>query len=223
MNELISAIATGITAFTATNIDDIVILMLFFSQVNATFRPRHVVIGQYLGVGALIVASLVGFFGSLIVPKPWIGLLGLLPIFIGIYQLVNQADDEGQVQAVSGELNYVGAKSPIILALSSLFSPQTYHVAAVSFANGGDNIGIYVPLFASSNPANLGIILVIFFLLIGVWCYVTYRLAHHPAVAHVLVNRAEKIVPFVLIGLGIFILIECGTYQLLPAFQSSHV
>jgi cadmium resistance transport/sequestration family protein len=218
MSWFTGAIIAGITSFIATNIDDIVILMLFFAQVNSTFRPRHIIVGQYLGFGALIAASFVGFFGGLIVPKAWIGLLGLLPIVIGISHLVNQEKDEGQVQAVSGELNYSGAKLPVVSTLASLLSPQTYQVAAVTVANGGDNIGIYVPLFASSNLASLGVILVIFFLLIGVWCYIAYQLTCYPVVAHAITGRANRIVPFVLISLGIFILIECGTYQLLPPY-----
>ena len=50
MNELLTAISTGMTAFTATNLDDILILLLFFSQVNAVFRRRHIVFGQFLGL-----------------------------------------------------------------------------------------------------------------------------------------------------------------------------
>jgi len=84
MNWLAKAIIAAIASFAATNIDDIVILMLFFAQVNSTFRPQHIAIGQYLGFTALIIASLPGFFGGLIVPKAVIGLLGLLPIAIGI-------------------------------------------------------------------------------------------------------------------------------------------
>lgn len=217
-----SALIAGTVSYVATNIDDIVILTLFFAQVNATFRPRHVVIGQYLGYGALVAACLLpAFFGGLIVPRAWIGLLGLLPIAIGIYQLVNQEEDEGQVQAVSDESNYLGAKLPVMSAFVGLFSAQTYRVAAVTFANGGDNFGVYVPLFAGSNLASLGVILVVYFLLTGVWCYVTYQLTRQPAVADVLARYASRIVPFVLIGLGIFILIECGTYQLLPPLQFS--
>jgi len=62
MNELVAAIGTGVTAFTATNIDDIVILLLFFSQVNASFRRHHIVVGQYLGFTVLVIFSLPGFF-----------------------------------------------------------------------------------------------------------------------------------------------------------------
>ena len=213
------AIIAAITSFAATNIDDIVILMLFFAQVNSTFRRRHIVVGQYLGFTVLILASLPGFFGGLIVPKAWIGILGLVPIAIGVSRLVNRDKDEQDVQAVSGEFNPSRANTSVLSILGSLLNPQTFNVAAVTFANGGDNIGIYVPLFASSDLASLGVILTVFFLLIGVWCYIAYRLTRQPAVAHVLTRYGKAIVPFVLIGLGVFILIESGTYQLLPSFQ----
>lgn len=221
MNWLLIAITTGVTAFAATNIDDIVILMLFFAQVDATFRRRHIVIGQYLGFTALIGASLPGFFGGLIVPKTWIGLLGLIPIAIGISHLANRKKDEQEVQAVSGDFNRDRANTSRVSTLASLLSPLTYNVAAVTFANGGDNIGIYVPLFASSNLASLGVIIGVFYLLIAVWCYVAYLLTRQPAVAHVLSRYGKAIVPFVLIGLGIYILIESGTYRLLPNVASA--
>ncbi len=220
MSWLAGAIITGITAFAATNIDDIVILMLFFAQVNATFRRRHIIAGQYLGFTVLIIASLPGFFGGLIVPRAWIGLLGLVPIAIGISQLVNREKHADEVQAVSDGFERSSANTPILSSLTSILSPQTYNVAAVTLANGGDNIGIYVPLFASSDFATLGVILSVFFLLVGVWCYVANQLTRLPAVAHVLTRYGKALVPFVLIGLGVFILFESGTYRLLPLFQS---
>lgn len=144
MNELITVIPTGFTAFTATNLDDVFILMLFFSQVNATFRRRHIVLGQYLGFGTLVLISLPGFFGSLIVPQDWVGMLGILPIAIGISRLLNRDDASADDTA---------PEQPENSTLSSLLSPQTYSVAAVTFANGGDNIGIYVPLSAQEGKA----------------------------------------------------------------------
>jgi len=217
MSELISAIFAGVTAFIATNLDDLVILMLFFAQINAVFRPKHIVVGQYLGFGALILASLPGFFGGLIVPKPWIGLLGLVPIAIGLYQLIHP-EDENEVQTVANDFQST-IKLPILSALG-LLAPQSYQVAAVTIANGGDNIGIYVPLFAASSAASLRVILGVFFVLVGVWCYVAYQLARHPIVARVLTRYGAAIVPFVLIGVGIFILIDSETYRLLITLQS---
>lgn len=219
MGWVTQTIITGITAFVATNIDDIVILTIFFAQVNATFRPKHIILGQYLGFTVLILASLPGFLGGLIIPKAWIGLLGFLPIVIGVHQLINRDEDEPQVQTVSCELNRSKKQRSLMSLLASLLTAQTYSVAAVTLANGGDNIGIYVPLFASSDLARLGILLSVFYLMIGVWCYVAYRLTRQPTVAHVLTRYGHRIVPFVLIGLGIFILLESETYQLLPQFQ----
>lgn len=216
MSELISAIFAGVTAFIATNLDDLVILMLFFAQTNAVFRPKHIVVGQYLGFGALILASLPGFFGGLMVPKPWIGLLGLIPIAIGLYQLIHQEADKDQVQTIANGFQSK-IKLPILSALG-LLAPQSYQVAAVTISNGGDNIGIYVPLFTASSAASLRVILGVFFVMVGVWCYGAYQLARHPIVARVLTRYGAAIVPFVLIGLGIFILIDSETYKLLTTY-----
>jgi cadmium resistance transport/sequestration family protein len=212
MSWLISTIVTGVTAFVATNIDDIVILMLLFTQTNASFHRKHIVAGQYLGFSALLLASLPGFFGGLVVPKAWLGLLGVVPIAIGISHLINP-DQEQDLQAVP--TSFSSTKVPIV---TGLFTPQIYHVAAITIANGGDNIGIYVPLFANTNLVGLGVLLAVFFTLIAVWCYIAFQLTRHPRIAPILTRYGKRAVPFVLIALGIFILIESHTYQLLPWF-----
>ena len=219
MTWIAAAIIAGVTSFAATNIDDIVISMLFFAQVNVTFRPRHIVVGKYLGFTALIAASLPGFFGGLIVPKAIIGLLGLVPIAIGISHLVKTENDRDELQAVSGEFK-CQSNSSAVSKLANLFNAQTLNVAAVTVANGGDNIGIYLPLFASNDLPSLAVILAVFSVMVGVWSYVAYRLTRQRAIAKILTRYTQAIVPFVLIGLGIFILIESGTYRLLPLFQS---
>ena len=81
MTDFFSLIGIRISAFVATNIDDIFVLMLFFS--NPKFRMRQVVIGQYLGIGLLVVISTIGSLIALVVPQYIIGLLGLIPISIG--------------------------------------------------------------------------------------------------------------------------------------------
>jgi cadmium resistance transport/sequestration family protein len=204
MNGLITAVSTGFTAFTATNLDDILILMLFFSQVNATFRKRHIIAGQYLGFAALVLASLPSFFGSLLLPRPCIGLLGLVPIAIGISRLVNSNEDN----------DTDSEETPTPSAwFNSFVSPQAYSVAAVTFANGGDNIGIYMPLFASCTWQSLAIILSVFFSLVGVWCLAAYKLTQVPTIADNLTRYGSHLVPFVLISLGVLILVDSRTLE----------
>jgi cadmium resistance transport/sequestration family protein len=212
LNWFLTVAIASISSFVATNIDDIIILMLFFSRVDNKLRPRHIIVGQYLGFTALIIASLPGLIGGLIIPKAWIGLLGLVPIAIGVKELLSREEEEETVQTVSPQ-------SAIASLLSKLLSTQTYNVAAITVANGGDNIGIYVPLFASGNLLSFGITIGIFYLLIGVWCFIAYLLTRQPTIAKLLSRYGHAIVPFVLIGIGLFILIESKTYQLLFLFQ----
>jgi cadmium resistance transport/sequestration family protein len=215
MSEISTALTGALIAFVATNIDDIIILLLFFSQVDANLRRQHIVFGQYLGFTFLIVASLPGYFGGLIVPREWIGFLGLLPIAIGIKQLMNREKDTTQVQTVNSDIENASASNPIASFLFSILNPQTYKVAAVTVANGGDNISIYIPLFAGSKLASLAVTLAVFFFMVGVWCAIAYLLTRQPTIAYVLTRYGDRVVPFVLIGLGVLIMYERGTFGLI--------
>ncbi len=213
MSGLVTAITTGITAFSVTNIDDIVILTLLFSQINKTFRSRHIVAGQYLGFATLILASLPGFLGGLIIPQDWIRLLGLMPIVIGVNSLLKREENSPEEAEEETE-----PSCPSIIA--SFLSPQTCNVAAIAFANGSDNISVYVPLFANSELDGLLVILSVFFSLVGVWCYTAYKLTYLPTIAHFLTENGNTFVPCILIGLGIFIVTENVTWTLLSVVSS---
>jgi len=207
MNELITAISTGVVAFISTNIDDIAILLLFFSQINSHFRPQHIFFGQYLGFIVLVALSLSGLFGGFVLGANWIGLLGLIPIAIGLSSLINHEDDSIE--------ELVEETLPASEELATSFiSPQTYTVAAVTIANGGDNVSVYIPLFASSNLTSFWIIIGVFFLLLGVLCYIAYRLTNQPAIAHTLTHYINHLVPFILIGLGTFIVLKTEALSL---------
>ncbi|AFZ24902.1 putative permease, cadmium resistance protein [Cylindrospermum stagnale PCC 7417] len=216
MRDLGTAFSEGIIAFAATNIDDLIILLLFFSQIDANFRRRHIFIGQYLGFATIIIASLPGYFGGLIIQRELIGLLGLLPIAIGIKQLLHRKPENTEVQTVTTDFKQSSHPNPILSFILSILHPQTYKVAAVTLANGGDNIGIYIPLFAGHDLTSLGVILSVFFFMVGVWCAIAYLLTRQPSIANVLSRYGKAVVPFVLIGLGLFIMYERGTFNLLP-------
>ncbi|MCC5639236.1 cadmium resistance transporter [Nostoc sp. CHAB 5844] len=213
MNELITTISTGVVAFIATNIDDIVILLLFFSQINANFRPQHIFLGQYLGFIVLIIFSLSGLFGGFVLGANWIGLLGLIPIAIGISSLINP-EDEATEEFVADNIPSSGESS------ASFLAPQIYSVAAVTIANGSDNISVYIPLFASSKLASFWVIIGVFFFLLGVFCYTAYKLTHQKAIAEILTRYISYLVPFILMGLGTFIVLKTGALSLIKLAAS---
>jgi cadmium resistance protein CadD (predicted permease) len=217
MSWLISTALIGISAAFATTFDDNLYLTAFFGKVNHTFRPKHIIIGEFLGFTALVFASLPGFIGGLVIPEAWIGLLGILPIAIGISHLMSREEVVDTVQAVSINLSSNQSPRRKKSIWATIRDPQTYRVSAVTIANGGNNIGIYVPLFASSNLPSLGVILCDCYLTVGMWCLLSYNLTRNPLMAPVLARYGRKVFPFVLIYLGFSIMMKSGTFQLLPS------
>ena len=66
MADISGLIAIGISGFAATNIDDIFVLMMFFSHSSMTFPTKQIVAGQYIGIGLLVAISALGFFPHLL-------------------------------------------------------------------------------------------------------------------------------------------------------------
>jgi cadmium resistance protein CadD (predicted permease) len=195
MVDILSPFAIGVSAFAATNIDDIFVLMMFFSSLS--FPVRHVVLGQYVGIGLLIAISVLGSLISLVVPTYVIGLMGIVPIAIGIKNLIEirKKDNSLARQVIQDKRNrsYLSFVS----------------VAAVTFSNGGDNIGVYIPLFSNYNTVSqIAGLIAVFFAMTAVWCIAAYYFVNHPLVAFRIRHIGKIILPFVLIGLGIYILTE---------------
>lgn len=189
----IFALGIGISVFIATDIDDLFVLMLFFSTPN--YHKWQVVIGQYIGIGALVAVGTLGSLLALVVPLFVIGLLGLVPITIGVIKL--------------SQLRSNNYKSEEIKMLASKWHNQllTLTVAGVTFSNGGDNIGIYIPLFAKYNSTfEIIYISTIFMIMTAIWCIIAYYLVRHPLIAKRM-KTGHIIFPLVLIGLGVYILL----------------
>ena len=177
-------VTVGAVAFAVTDIDDLVLLVLWFSQPGR--RVTSIVLGQYLGIGALVAVSIVAALLALAVPAQWLVWLGLLPIGLGI-RLLLAGDDDDEESAAGA------ATSPLA-------------VAAVTIANGGDNLGVYIPLFASQPGATVAYIL-IFAVGTAVWCGLGYALVSHPVAAAALQRWGHRILPWALIVIGTHILL----------------
>ncbi|RGO20899.1 quaternary ammonium transporter [Bacillus cereus] len=207
---MVTTIISSFIAFTSTNIDDIFILLVLFSQVKTgvckeedrTFQGKtkikelYIVIGQYLGFSVIIFLSIIGFLSSFFIPISWIGLLGFVPIYMGIKGLFSLRSNKSNevIDNTSGSL---------------------FKVAAITLANGADNISIYIPMFTSQSLEANFVTLIIFFCMIAIWCLISYTLLRAPILAKVLERNCHIIVPIVLIGLGMFILFRSNTIELL--------
>jgi cadmium resistance protein CadD (predicted permease) len=167
MEWLLATIKIGLAAAVATTFDDNIYLTAFFSEVNRTFRPKHIVVGELLGFTVLMAVSLIGFVVGLVISTEWIGLLGFLPVAIGLNNLrtLGQIDSDPDLElAIKRDHRYHGFESRRLSLAQVIADPQTYKVAGVNIANGGNNLGIYIPLFASSTLQQLMVIIPICYL-----------------------------------------------------------
>ena len=188
MADFIGLIGIGITAFIASNIDDTFILIILF--MTPGLSARDVTVGQFLGIIILVAVSSLAVLLSLAIPPFAIGFLGIIPIVIGVKRLLEYRENEAEAYAQKGYLSFLS-------------------VAAVTVSNGGDDIGVFTPLFVKYNGiVEFSLLISLLMIMTGIWCIVTYYFLRHPFIAS-RINALSKIVtPFALISIGIYIILD---------------
>jgi cadmium resistance transport/sequestration family protein len=182
VNQYLAVLSASITTFAATNIDDAFLLTLFFARRIPT---RRIVVGQYVGFAAIVVVSLMGAWAALAIPHRWLRLLGLLPLALGVKQLVQARRTEPERPSTGG----YGVSA----------------IALVTLSNGADNVGVYVPFFVIGRT-HLWLILIAYAVLVAVWCFVGRWLGSHTLILRAVDRWGHRAVPLVFIGLGIYVL-----------------
>ncbi|MEU5113631.1 cadmium resistance transporter [Streptomyces longwoodensis] len=196
-------VGQAVGLFAVTNIDDLVVLALFFAQ-GSDHRgsARRVVLGQYLGFAAILAVAVAAAFGATFLPEAALPYLGLLPLTLGLkagWRAWRDRRDGGTEE--EDERSGAGGPGPL-------------GVAAVTFANGGDNIGVYVPVFATAGIGGMSVYAVVFLALVGVWCAAGRYFATRPVVAAALARWGHVLLPLVLVAIGLLILVEGGAFGL---------
>ncbi len=183
MTSIFTALTAGVTSFAATNIDDLVLLTLFFAR---RIPERKIVLGQYLGFLGIISLSLVGAWAAFAIPQPWIKWLGVLPLLLGLKELL------------------LGHRGTTVEARASGYGVAS--IALLTLSNGADNVGVYVPLFAIRR-GDVWLIVATYMALVAVWCAVARWLGNHAAVLGAVDRWGHRVMPLVLIGLGVYVLV----------------
>lgn len=201
--ELLTPILQAIGLFVATNIDDIIVLSLFYARgAGQRGTTRKILLGQYLGFGGILLAAVVISLGARsFLPEDALPYFGLIPLALGLYAAWrawrNRGDDDDDDEAK------VADKQVGVLT-----------VAAVTFANGGDNIGVYVPVFATASTTAIIAYCLVFLALVGLLVLAAKYVATRRPIAEILERWEHILFPLVLIGLGVVILLEGGAFGL---------
>jgi cadmium resistance protein CadD (predicted permease) len=186
--ELAAIVGLAVVLFVSTNLDDLFVLLAFF--VDPATRLRDVILGQYLGIGALVLLSTAASVLSLALAPSYVGLLGALPIAIGIRQLIvlhrGGEGDEDERPAAG----------------------RVLAVAGITVANGGDNIGVYTPVFATRTSAEIVTIVIVFAVLVALLLLAAHWLVRHPALGAPIRRYGPALSPWVLIAIGVFVIYD---------------
>lgn len=199
---MIQNVVTSIILYSGTAVDLLIILMLFFAKRKSRKDIINIYLGQFLGSVSLILLSLLFAFVLNYIPsKEILGLLGLIPIFLGLKVLL-LGDSDGEAIAKDGLRK--DNKNLIFL------------VAMITFAScGADNIGVFVPYFTTLNLANLIVTLLTFLVMIYLLVFSAQKLAQVPSVGETLEKYSRWFIAVVYLGLGMYILIENNSFDML--------
>ena len=204
---MIQNVVTSIILYSGTAVDLLIILMLFFAKRKSRKDIINIYLGQFLGSVSLILLSLLFAFVLNYIPsKEILGLLGLIPIFLGLKVLL-LGDSDGEAIAKDG--------------LQKDNNNLIFLVAMITFAScGADNIGVFVPYFITLNLANLIVTLLTFLVMIYLLVFSAQKLAQVPSVGEILEKYSRWFIASVYLGLGIYILIENNVFDMLWAVLS---
>lgn len=195
-------IISAIGVYISTSIDYLIILIILFAQLSQNKQKWHIYAGQYLGTGLLVGASLVAAYVVNFVPEEWmVGLLGLIPIYLGIRFAIVGEDAEEEEEEIIERLEQSKA--------NQLF----WTVTLLTIASGGDNLGIYIPYFASLDWSQTLVALLVFVIGIIIFCEISRVLSSIPFIFETIEKYERIIVPLVFILLGLYIMYENGTIE----------
>lgn len=214
MIDLLIIVSVAISAFIATNIDDLFLLVIFFG--HPQYNSSSVIIGQYLGIILLIMISIPAYFFKTFIPDFLLILMGFIPIFIGIKEIItlktlensktkenpkSQDNIQDLDDKIKSDLPRTKLKSKSLIVAS-------FAVAFVTISNGADNIGVYAPLFSNLNQYGMILTILVFLIMTGIWCILSQLIVKNNILGTKIEKYGHIILPFVLIILGISIVVS---------------
>ena len=183
-------VLTAAGVFAGTNVDDLIVLTVLFLGVRAASAPAWKIwAGQYLGIGTLVAVSILAALGLTLIPDRYVPLLGLVPLALGVRALI---------QAFRGREE---PDAPPTAPVRGLLP-----VAGITIANGADNIAVYTPVFRTTDVRGATVLILVFAVLVAVWCAAGSWLGSHKRVIAVIERHGHWLVPLVFIAIGAVIL-----------------
>ncbi|MFM0504922.1 cadmium resistance transporter [Paraburkholderia caffeinilytica] len=216
---MFSVALLAVAAYAATNIDNLFVLLAFLAEAGG--QRRRVIAGQFAGSVTLIVGSILLAALLTRLPAGYVGLLGILPIGVGLskastrFRPDNPSDAGNTSNTDQDQTAHTPAhtRSPATPATAAAGS-SWWTVACVAVANGSDNLAIYVPLYASHSHSEGMLISLVFVVMIGLWCAGAAWLVEHPLLGAPIRRYGTALLPLVLLIIGISVIVQNDTLRI---------
>ena len=192
------AFFSSLFSFLSTNLDDLFVLMFLFMQARGKRDFISVLFGRYFGTAIIISVAIAGAYGLHIIPEKYIGLLGFVPITLGIKEFICsvRSDKNAAKERLIGYLD------------SSKNNNLLFSAVTLSVSNGADNIGVYIPLLVDFSKTQILLFLSVFAVMTIQWCFVSACLIGIPSIKNKLQRYKNILVPVIFVSLGIYILLK---------------
>ncbi|NYH13019.1 cadmium resistance transporter [Paraburkholderia bryophila] len=209
---MLSLALLAIAAYAATNIDNLFVLLAFLAEAGR--ERRRVILGQFAGSLALIVAAILLAALLTRLPTGYVGLLGILPIGVGLakaWERFGPGNTAPTTPASPPSANPASASAPPATVRGG---SSWWTVACVAVANGSDNIAVYVPLYASHSHADGMFISLVFIVMIGLWCVGAVWLVEHPLLGAPIRRYGTALLPLILLVIGVSVIVQNDTLRI---------
>ena len=191
-SDLLGLAGVALASFVSTDVDNLVITSGQMA-VAPPERLRAIAFGQLAGFSLLVAASAVAAAVLFDVPVRWIGLLGLVPLTLGVRALVALRRPDASA----------APRWPVAGGALS--------AGLITIGNGGDNLAVYIPLFRGTGGVGTAVVVLVLLAADLVLLAIARVVGRHRTVLAGVERAGHYVIPFQYLAIGVAVLLRAGT------------
>jgi len=184
-------------AFVGTNVDNAAVTVAMIAAAPPA-RAKRIALGQVIGFAVLVIAAIGMAVLLFEIPTRIIGLLGLVPLALGLRGLLALRHPEERARVARRAVG-----SGVVAA------------TVITIGAGGDNLAVYIPLFRVARFGGTAASLLVFALGEILLTLFVLRAGQHPRVRNAVTAIGAFAAPILYCAIGILVLAEAGTLSFL--------
>lgn len=197
---MIKTIIAAIISYISTSVDEIPVLFMLYTKYRSKGSAKTITLSYYSGTFILTGVSLLGAMGIGFIPERWvIGFFGLVPLILGFKVLLKGDDDRDEEEGVEKAVQK--------------YSSLAIQVLAITLGLGTDDLSVYIPLFTTIRDWQIVVMVFVFAIATGILCGISYKLTSIKKLTEFMERYERYIVGTLFTALGIYIMIDCGTFS----------